>query len=270
MYKTEKIFNFISSDLNSEASLDLLANLYLFTPVVMAYEVAENFQTEKYRILSFNKQKRKIVPTFTSQKLLSEWGNGKFSSLTVQGIDLAQCLPGNVWLHINPGSQQIILLSPNEILKIKSLPIRKLTNVNYLDTALQISESDFLEDKESKDALKTFVNRKMLLSELKNSLSRYPLIQRAYFVDSSSPEGDGGVLGIFVSTLSQEERYELAQAVATISKTYFGYAGAIEVYDNLLDSKPNSREMFDSFVPFYFSEEIGFDDLFSEKIKPAA
>lgn len=236
----------------------------------MSYEVVQDFQTEKYRILSFNKQKRKIVPTFTSQKLLSEWGNGKFSSLTVQGIDLAQCLPGNVWLHINPGSQQIILLSPNEILKIKSLSSRKLTNSNYLEKALEISESDVLEEKESNDALKTFVNKKMLLSELKKSLSRYPLIQRAYFVDSSSPEGDGGVLGVFVSTLSQDERYELAHSVAAISKTYFGYAGAIEVYDNLLDSKPNSREMFDSFVPFYFSEEIGFEDLLSEQILPAA
>jgi hypothetical protein len=270
MNKQEKQRELSSADLNSEKGLDLLANLYLFTPVVMSYEVVADFQTEKFRILSFNKQKRKIIPTFTSEKLLKEWGNDKFGALAVQGIDLAECLPANVWLHLNPGSQQIVLLSPLDIQKIKSVTPRKLTSNDYLESALGVFESNEREERESSNALKAFINKKMLLSELKNSLSKHPLIQRAYFVDSSSAEGEGGVLGIFVNALSQDERYELTKAVASISKTYFGYAGAIEVYDNLVDSKSSSREMFDSFVPFYFSEEVGFEDIFSEQRIPAA
>lgn len=94
-----------------------------------------------------------------------------------------------------------------------------------------------------------------LEEELRSLFPSFQRIEEAYLLEHSSPHSEL-VLGLLIKDWIEDERFRIIESIAMISKQIFGYAGAIEVYDDLYDSHSNSWDLFKMISPFYVNEKI--------------
>lgn len=89
--------------------------------------------------------------------------------------------------------------------------------------------------------------------ELINIVSSYSGVEEAYLLEHASPHSEL-ILGLLVKDWVEDERFRIVESVAIVSKDMFGYAGAIEVYDDLNDTHSSSWDLFKMIPPFYTRE----------------
>jgi hypothetical protein len=81
-------------------------------------------------------------------------------------------------------------------------------------------------------------------------IAKYPSIEEAYSIQHNSSHSEW-VLGILANPWGSDERFNLVEQVAKVAKDIYGYAGAIEVYDDLYDTHSKSWDLFKMISPFY-------------------
>ena len=87
-------------------------------------------------------------------------------------------------------------------------------------------------------------------ADLIEVLELFPAINEAYILEHASPHSEL-ILGLLAKDWSGDERFRVIENVALLSKQIFGYAGAIEVYDDLHDTHSSSWDLFKMIPPFY-------------------
>lgn len=110
---------------------------------------------------------------------------------------------------------------------------------------------------ESKQANKSIERKLIDISKLEDDLrfvcSKYPSIGEVYVLQHSSEHSEC-VIGVLTDAWNSEDRFSYIEEVAEISQDIFGYAGAIEVYDDLNDTHSASWDFFKMMPPFYTKE----------------
>jgi len=95
------------------------------------------------------------------------------------------------------------------------------------------------------------------ISNLEDRLSsvctKYPSIEEVYALQHSSEHSEC-VIGVLNDTWDSEDRFSFIEEVAEVSQEIYGYAGAIEVYDDLNDTHSSSWDFFKMMPPFYTKE----------------
>lgn len=108
-----------------------------------------------------------------------------------------------------------------------------------------------------------------VINELRNLLVEYPDISEAYYTTSGGEHGRG-ILGVLAEHTDPEKRFNLISSVADLSRSLLGYAGAIDVYDDLNDRQSGSWNLFVALTPFYIRADGRSDFHEGESPTPAA
>jgi hypothetical protein len=101
------------------------------------------------------------------------------------------------------------------------------------------------EDTESKTSISYDIEERFL-----QVVRKFEHIQEAYSVPYATAHSEW-VMGVLADPWSSDERFELIESIAKISQEFYGYAGAVEVYDDLNDTHSKSWELFKMISPFY-------------------
>lgn len=92
------------------------------------------------------------------------------------------------------------------------------------------------------------------LEKLAALFAKHGEIREAYFLETNG-ERSGGIVGLFCTKISAEDRFGLIAEIAEISRTVYGEGGALDVFDDLAHPSSNSWEIFSPIAPFYTLEE---------------
>ncbi|HMO18580.1 MAG TPA: hypothetical protein PKA63_09940 [Oligoflexia bacterium] len=149
-------------------------------------------------------------------------------------------------------------------------------NLNLFD---EDDSSEFSHDKDLEE-LSASLGESVNIAEVEESLVRiyqnYPEIAESFLLRHNSPDSEL-VLGVLLSTdslpsgntgWSSERRFDFVEEVSYVARRYFGYASAIELYDDLHDTGARSWDLFKVLSPFYV-RETNLQD-FSEKFKSSS
>jgi len=91
-------------------------------------------------------------------------------------------------------------------------------------------------------------------NQLSQILSQYNSIDEAYLLEHISPHSEL-IIGILAKEWLNDQRFKVVESVAMLAKKTFGYAGAIEVYDDLSDTHANSWDLFKMIPPFFVAND---------------
>jgi len=223
------------------AALELLANEILYTPVTIG-EASSAGNVQKFKVVTQSSGNKKLVPTFTSEDYFANWAGEDFQCLPVTGADLAVTLPSNSWLVVNPGMDNSIELSPEELEELIEADLQRAEN--QVDSNQGSSE----EDVAYTSALA------QTEQELQLVFSGYPEVREAYYFEQAGivPEG---ALGLLTENLSSERRFTLIAEIGEVARNCYGFVGAIETYDDLHSTHSNSWTLFSPLTPFYVYDE---------------
>ncbi len=94
------------------------------------------------------------------------------------------------------------------------------------------------------------VNSYEIEARLVKLVRGFDAIQEAYSITQKTAHSEW-VLGVLAEPWGSDDRFRLIESVARISQEFYGYAGAIEVYDDLNDTHSKSWELFKMIPPFY-------------------
>jgi len=207
-------------------------------------------EAKKVKMVTEVRGSEKIVSTFTEEDRFFQWaGDRPYQCFSVAAGDLAITLPRGTSLALDPGSEHEQLFSPEEVQYLadpvaESEPIAVTGDFQeHFDIGEPEAVTQYAEELSETEKLS-------MRDELKEVLTRYLSVDEGYFVDLSGQ----AVLGVLGEEMPSEERFELIENVAEVSRKYFGEAGAIEVYDDLHSAVSNSWEMFSAQAPFFTRE----------------
>lgn len=269
-------------DASVSVLLPALANQFVFAPLLNIEHVDDERSTNRIRVATFASGLRKVVPVFTSKKIFDDWSDGRYSSFSVAGGDLALTLPKGSWLVLNPGKMHCLELSPDDVITLSKIDQPEFSlPIEELDAQVVARPQRFVEDMADDDgkvidltaenvprehAVSPMRIERKSLPDLERDLSRlfllYPEVQEAYFSETDSSQA---VLGLLAPKLSPEQRFLLIDEIANLSRNTYGSAGAIEVYDDLNLKTSHSWALFSVLSPFYIRSEFENSELRLEK-----
>ena len=221
----------------------------LYMPVI-----AENSLGKKcnMKLPIVERSSKKYLPIFLRRShLVASYEKLKVSPQEIRGDTLLEMLPMNFGLLFEPNSSLEVAFSRedlglvkennNEVKQEESEVVSKATLPNSLDELLPkpvpLVEVNKLED------------------ALRSDLSLYKEVLEAFFIPHTSSYSDA-ILGLLREEMDDERRYDLCEAVAKTSTNFYGYAGAIEIFDDLLDPNSKAWTQFKSEVPFFKRDKI--------------
>jgi len=94
-----------------------------------------------------------------------------------------------------------------------------------------------------------------LEKDLSEILDSFNSVSEAYILEHNSPHSEI-ILGLLAKNGTGDERFRVIESVALLSKQIFGYAGAIEVYDDLHDTHSSSWDLFKMIPPFFTKQDL--------------
>lgn len=223
---------------------------------------------KKVRFLTLEKEGSRVVPAFSTEDLLLEWSQGNYQFLPIAGADLVIALPQQLHVELDPGTEHALLLGDADfdgILSQEELPDTQML-AGIPEEVADEGEHSSVPDSFRPSAPEP-VQSGMKVPEtaeveqrLTDVLSRFPAVLEAYYLGSE--EGVyGGLLGLLVGTSGEgkrwdtEQRFGLIEAIAELARELFGYAGAIEVYDDLDNEASRSWDLFKGQNLFYRKDQ---------------
>jgi hypothetical protein len=119
----------------------------------------------------------------------------------------------------------------------------------------------------------------IIMPDVENRLLKvidtFSSIEEAYSIHHTSSHSEL-VLGVLANPWGSDERFNFVEQVAKVAKDMYGYAGAIEVYDDLYDTHSKSWDLFKMISPFYskdidlkassLSRKIEFDEVLNKPV----
>ena len=240
------------------------------------------------------KEGHKLIPIYLSRSNSATY-SGTLTNLKTQlhdpielkGETLFQVLPIEYGIIIEPSSSLEVLFDKDKLHNFIEANIRTYatnkTQHNDVNSAIE-NQSAAEESpsftvlnggKESKQELQKAeteleLKQKFSISkiqlDLKLILTEYPSIIEGYILEHSSPHSEL-ILGLLAKEWLGDERFRVIESVAVLAKQVFGYAGAIEVYDDLNDTHSSSWDLFKSLPPFYTTETNLIEPTLSEQIE---
>jgi hypothetical protein len=292
-----------------------LANRLVFVPLVRIVSERDTQGTRKIQIVSEIRDGHKHVSAFTAEERFEHWvGELDYQCFSLAAGDLALTLPAGSTLCIDAGSDHALELDSDEVqflafpepeegaavetaaepdsdedafavaetaaatdepVMAEPLPEEREQVAPYDDS---FAPAAFPEQADSRPESSPERNLTMSLdqatSELSSLLEKYPGVEEAYLA-STKLAHPGCVLGVLSERLGSEERFGLIEGVANISRSVFGEAGAIEVYDDLNSQTSRSWDLFNTLAPFYSRQHQpsdhgapGFEDFSSPRQSP--
>ena len=154
----------------------------------------------------------------------------------VPGQTLCAAMPHTAGLVIDHGRPTEVVFTPFDVLEI-------LENAEgYDELRAEASEPDTTDE---------FLAH--IYEQLVDICKQYPEIEEAYFLNARSESAEA-TLGVLAETLPDRARFRLIKEVAKIAVSEYGFAGAIEVFDDLHLRESHSWELFLPLAPFYSRE----------------
>ncbi|MCB0358796.1 MAG: SseB family protein [Bdellovibrionales bacterium] len=195
----------------------------------------------KYRRVYLEKRETHAIPAFTDDSAFAAWTNlqGDAAALRVFGSELHDRLGKAAWLVLNPGGFNEIVLTPAEVQRLAQLSCTSLRR-----------EDAPTDDATIADAASASVQPTTVEGRIRQIIEGYPEIEEAFLHDVSG-EQCGTMLGLLVKELSPDRRFRLIAQVADVSRECCGFAGAIEVYDDLCEPTASSWDLFSPLTPFF-------------------
>jgi len=199
---------------------------------------------------------RNYLPIFIRRShLLASYDKLKVSAQEIRGDTLLEVLP------VNFG----VLFEPNSSLEVsfdrKDLGLEEPDSVTVMNeeaySSLEPKLPEALEDLFSGNQPKSvsLVEIKKLEEVLRADLSSFEEVLEAFFMPHVSSYSDA-ILGLLREEMDDERRYDLSESVAKTSTDFYGYAGAIEIFDDLINPDSNAWTNFQSETPFYKRDKI--------------
>lgn len=223
-------------------------------------------ETKKVKIVHYSIAEKNIIPIFTQEEVFFEYINqNSYQCFTLPLADLCLTVPKDYWLIIDQDLSSEITLAPEDIKIISGetpaeLPEDKIQEKEDEDFPILADEyEDLPEDHENinyseESSFNPYlikqknVDHSEVKANLKTILEKYPCVIEGYYVSEIE---DITALGLVSENLSLEDRFNLIEEVAHISREYFGEAGIIEVFDDLASYSSSSWELFKTVASFY-------------------
>lgn len=234
-----------------------LGERIFYVPLQTVRNVEESNGGKRVRFFHIEKNGRKFVPVFSTEELFFDWsteGNQQF--LPVAGADLLLVLPKQFSLEFDSGNKHSFLLNREELEVVLS---DEIMNQTFEDSVTLAPVENLAE--QTTTAVPSDENVEIEIVEI---LKKYPAVLEAYYLGAErlgeSSGNLGGLLGLLVADersgtpWDTEQRFAIVEAVAELSRKVYGYAGAIEVYDDLSNEVSKSWDLFKGQKLFYQTE----------------
>lgn len=224
---------------------DLEPLIPLIPPSILYVPVIEEFMkgTEShFRMPVLERENKKYLPVFLRRShVMTTYEKSRVTAQEVRGETLLLTLPGNVG----------ILFEPNSSLEVSF----DIADFGYHNPVPELPSA--LEDLFNDDEVRSppLVDIKKLEYVLRSVLYSYHEVVEAFLLPCVSSYSDA-ILGIIRESLNDERRYELSEAIAGVSTEFYGYAGAIEIFDDLQDPNSSTWGKFQTEAPFYNRDNI--------------
>ncbi len=254
------------------AAYRTLAEKILYVPLHTVRNSESVDGGKKVRFLTLDTGGTKRVPAFSTEDLLFDWSSGDHQFLPVAGADLVMMLPHGLLIELDIGTNHNLLLSRQEMDAILETENEPFAAQPLEETRSSVSGTKFSENSVERNSTPLQPSAPQVLkpraaateSEIEERVRRtllsYPAVVEAYYLGADE-DGFGGLLGLLVSSdvegadWNTEQRFSLVEDVAEASRELFGYAGAIEVYDDLANESSRSWDLFKSHKLFYRKED---------------
>ncbi len=204
---------------------------------------------------------QKYLPVFlTRSHLVSSYEKLQVSPQEIRGETLLAMLPYNLGLVFEPNSSLEVKFSRHDLgLDHNSSP-KNRSEVREVNVNRAVkSDADVPETHKGVQTIQSkgiaLVDLKKLEAELTMELGAHEEVLEAFFIPHTSSYSDA-ILGILREELDEEKRYDLSESIARISNNFYGYAGAIEIFDDLLNPDSKAWSQFKSEAPFYRRDNI--------------
>lgn len=219
------------------AMLGLLSVQSVFLPVQI---VQDNDFGVRAKLIGWRHGRRRIFPIFTSLKNFGDWDRGKSRCLALSGSDLAIVLPENI----------VAIFDPDRLssLEIESELLRRTPQTSEGFPPRIISNEEINRLLHPPQAEGQVWSATQVISELKQLFNHYPEVEAGHFFAPSSPPA---VMGLKIHELSPERRFLLLSEVGQIAMKYYGFVGAIEVFDDAGTTLNERWKILEGVAPFY-------------------
>ena len=208
----------------NRSALDRLFESMRRSELFLPLEEVEGDEKEVLRVARFHRRSSRLLPVFFDQDSCSRWAGQRYITQAMPGRFLLESSKGSSRFFLQPGHQPCLELSIAQMFRLREDPsddfvlqlrktLRSVFEANY-----QVEEAYLLSDTLEENAQ---------LEELSVAVGIY------------APDSDA------------DKRFRLVNEIALISKRFFGYAGAIEIFDDLDVSSSRSWELFQMAEPFY-------------------
>lgn len=130
---------------------------------------------------------------------------------------------------------------------------------NSLEIGADLAQTGIIDDLDppidkTAEVEQQIIGNKYSINQLEKELTEiievFHAVDEAYILEHSSPHSEL-IVGLLAKEWSGDERFRVVESIALLSKQVFGYAGAIEVYDDLHDTHSSSWDLFKMIPPFY-------------------
>ncbi len=239
-----------------EPLIPLIPPSILFIPVIEEKSLGVE---SHIRLPMIERASKKYLPVFLRKShVLATYEKLKVVPQEVRGETLLMTLPHNVGILFEPNSSLEVAFDVSDF---------GYSDAEYNESKEEIEDSSIsafvpelpsaLEDLFSDDAPKAspFVEIKKLEYVLRMELSKFNEVLEAFLLPFTSSYSDA-ILGVLREEIDDERRYELSEAIARVSNEFYGYAGAIEIFDDLQDPNSSAWGKFQTEAPFYKRENI--------------
>ena len=225
-----------SSAQQIRSALAELANRNVVVPVIRFKNLNDPKGTRRIQVVQDVVDGQRQVHVFSTEELLLSWaGESLYQCFSVAAGDLALTLPEDTQLIFDSNTSHRLVINP-ELVKVLAWGEVQDSPPSVSDEAVVAQTSVTLD------------------SAISKILSRYDSIKEGYLVDETVAESGRLILGLLSFEMPPEARFALIEEIATLSKSIYGEAGAIEVYDDLANKSTRTWDMFQSFSPFYVRE----------------
>jgi hypothetical protein len=224
-------------DISDEMLIRALAKQVLHIPIARAESKGDT--AARVSVALFEHVGSKVVFAFTSEDRFRSWSASAYECLPVLGADLAVTIPPSCGLIIDAGSKHMLNLPFVDAVAFSQVAAEQASDLPPPPPA---KPSTVPEDSP--------LYEEDVLSELLKIFATHPDIVEAYYLTGFSPDTQA-VLGLLVDKEDAEQRFLLISDIADVARRAFGYAGAIEVYDDLNVKTSSSWELFTTLTPIY-------------------
>lgn len=258
-----------------KSALLKLSEQIVFVPATSFEKKVNGEETKKIKIVHSNIDDKNVIPVFIQEDIFFDYiSKHNYQCFSLPLGDLGLTAPADYWIVIDPELETEIFLSPEDISilsgttpfetkqsietpseKVEEFPIYA---EEYEDQVNDESEQATEMYNESSSAYKLnpyniSADAEEIKQSLKEALEKYNQIVEAYYIHNDSGTT---ALGLVSENLTLENRFNLIEEVANISREFFGEAGLIEVFDDLASYSSSSWELFKTITPFYEKQKV--------------